>query len=151
MPQNGSYAAQREPIYRVYSLIIPNHRVHLVTKQVTSFSRNRGAEPSKFYDLLSCIEKYTPCVKNATKSKSTCEFNPLAGLYLSSLNNVFSRFVALLHDLKNELKMNPLKSCLFREFLACLGGFEPLAFGVGVEWLFWLNCTQSLIIACNRE
>jgi hypothetical protein len=39
----------------------------------------------------------------------------------------------LSHVLKNELKLNPLKSRLIRGFLACLGGFEPLTIGVGVD------------------
>ena len=78
--------------------------------------------------------------KNQPLMRQKCDINQrdlrayiLAGLYLSPLNNAFLRFVALSHVLKNELKLNPLKSCLIRGFLACLGGFEPLAFGVGVQ------------------
>ena len=50
-----------------------------------------------------------------------------------NMNNSFHEFVALSHVSENELKWNPLKSRLIRGFLACLGGFEPLAFGVGVQ------------------
>ena len=73
------------------------------------------------------------CVKNATKTKIDLRAHSLAGLSLSTLNNAFCEFVALSHVLENELKWNPLKSRLIRGFLACLGGFEPLAFGVGVQ------------------
>ena len=73
------------------------------------------------------------CVKNATKTKIGLRAYCLAGLPFSPLNNAFFGFVALSHVLKNELKLNPLKSRLIRGFLACPGGFEPLAFGVGVQ------------------
>ena len=73
------------------------------------------------------------CVKNATKIKIGLRAHTLAGLSISTPNNAFYEFVALSHKFKNELKWNPLKSRLIRGFLACLGGFEPLAFGVGVD------------------
>ena len=73
------------------------------------------------------------CVKNATKIKIGLRVHSLAGLFLSAPNNAFYGFVALSHVLKNEIKRDPLKSRLIRGFLACLGGFEPLAFGVGVQ------------------
>ena len=75
----------------------------------------------------------TSCVKNATKTKTGLRANPLADPFHSTLSSAFYGFVALSHVLKNELKTNPLKSRLIRGFLACLGGFEPLAFGVGVQ------------------
>ena len=76
---------------------------------------------------------YATCVKNASKIKIGLQAHLLAGLSLFTLNNVFFGFVALSHELQNELKSNPLKSRLIRGFLACPGGFEPLAFGVGVQ------------------
>jgi hypothetical protein len=80
------------------------------------------------------IEKNdTQCVKNATKNKIDLRDHLLEGLFLYVPNNAFLVFVALLHGLQNGLKLNPLKSRLFRGLLACLGGFEPLAFGVGVQ------------------
>ena len=78
------------------------------------------------------IEKNdTQCVKNATKNKIDLRDHLLEGLFLYVPNSAYLEFVALSHKFKNELKLNPLKSRLIRGFLACLGGFEPLAFGVG--------------------
>ena len=97
-------------------------------------SRDRGARNSQcFSGSIFCTKNPPSCVKNATKIKIGLRAYPLAGLSLSTLNNAFYGFVALSHVLKNELKLNPLKSRLIRGCLACLGGFEPLTFGVGVQ------------------
>jgi len=47
--------------------------------------------------------------QNATKTQKDLRAHYFAGLSISTLNNAFSKFVALLHVLKNEPKLNPLK------------------------------------------